>query len=106
MIGPEPFSATAHVGAQGRIVLPAAVREAAHLKSGDELIVVVEEGAIRLLTPAQAIREVQAAFRKYIRPGRSLSRELIRERREEVRREEREEARRRRRSRTSGTTAV
>ena len=82
----------ARVGAQGRIVLPAAVREVTGLKEGDEFIVVVDDGGIRLLTPAQAVREVQEMFRKYRRPGRLLSTELIRERREENRREEHEEA--------------
>ena len=77
------------MGAHGRVVIPAAVRESLHLRQGERLMVVVEEGAIRLLTPAQAIREAQAIVRKYFRPGVSASEELIRERREEVRRENR-----------------
>jgi len=75
------------MGAQGRIVLPAHVREEARLKQGDRLIVIVEEGGILLLTPMQAVRRVQAMARKYVRPGVRASRELIRERRLEAERE-------------------
>jgi AbrB family looped-hinge helix DNA binding protein len=76
-----------HLGAQGRIVLPAHVREQAHLKQGDRLIVIVEEGGILLLTPLQAVKRVQAMARKYVRPGVLASEELIRERRLEADRE-------------------
>lgn len=75
------------MGAQGRIVLPAHVREEARLKQGDRLIVIVEEGGILLLTPMQAVRRVQAMARKYVRPGVRASQELIRERRLEAERE-------------------
>lgn len=76
-----------HLGAQGRIVLPAHVREEAHLKQGDRLIVIVEDGGILLLTPLQAVKRVQAMARKFIRPGTRASEELIRERRLEAQRE-------------------
>ena len=75
------------MGANGRVVIPAEVREALRLRSGDELIVVVEEDGIRLLTVAQAVARAQAIVRRYVKPGRSLSKELIRERRREARRE-------------------
>ena len=88
MARPKSPSNAARVGAQGRVVLPSEVREAANLRQGDRLIVVVEKDAILLLTPAQAVKRVQAMARKYRRPGILESRELIRERREEVRREE------------------
>lgn len=79
-----PSSKGTRLGAQGRIVLPARVREEAHLKQGDRIIVIVEEGGILLLTPAQAVRRVQAMARKFIRPGTRASEELIRERRLEA----------------------
>jgi len=82
-----PRSKGTHLGAQGRIVLPAHVREEAHLKQGDRLIVIVEEGRILLLTPIQAVERVQAMARKFIRPGTLASEELIRERRREAQRE-------------------
>ena len=73
------------MGAQGRIVLPVGVREAVHLKTGDRLVVVVEEDGILLLTHEQAIRRAQATVRKYVKPGRDLVKELIEERRREAR---------------------
>jgi AbrB family looped-hinge helix DNA binding protein len=82
-----PRSKGTRLGAQGRIVLPAHVREEAHLKQGDRLIVIVEDGGILLLTPLQAVKRVQAMARKYVRPGMRASEELIRERREEAMRE-------------------
>jgi AbrB family looped-hinge helix DNA binding protein len=83
----SPSSKGTRMGAQGRIVLPAHVREEARLKQGDRLIVIVEEGGILLLTPMQAVRRVQAMARKYVRPGVRASQELIRERRLEAERE-------------------
>jgi AbrB family looped-hinge helix DNA binding protein len=82
-----PRSKGTRLGAQGRLVLPAHVREEAHLKQGDRLIVIVEDGGILLLTPIQAVRRVQAMARKFVRPGRRASEELIRERRLEAERE-------------------
>ncbi len=78
---------TTRMGAHGRVVIPAAVRERLHLRQGEELIVVVEEDGILLLTAEQAVRRAQAILRPYIKTGRSLSKELIRERRAEARRE-------------------
>ena len=74
------------MGAHGRVVIPAAVRESLHLRQGERLMVVVEEGAVRLLTVSQAVREAQAIVRKYVQPGRNLVDELLRERRAEARR--------------------
>lgn len=82
-----PSSKGTRLGAQGRLVLPVRVREEAHLKQGDRLIVIVEEGGILLLTPLQAVKRVQAMARKWKRPGVNESDELIRERREEAERE-------------------
>ncbi len=72
------------MGAQGRIVLPAGVREAAHLRPGDRLIVVADEDGILLLTPVQAVRRAQAIARRCIPAGRDLVRELLEERRREA----------------------
>jgi AbrB family looped-hinge helix DNA binding protein len=83
-------SKSTRIGAQGRVVLPSEVREAANLKQGDRLLVIVDENGIHLLTPLQGIRMAQALMRKYRIPGRDPVKELIRERREEVRREEAE----------------
>ncbi len=70
----------------GRVVIPAEYRKALGLKAGDDVILVLENGEIRLMTPQEAVRQVQELVSRYIPKGRSLSEELIRERREEAKR--------------------
>lgn len=72
------------IGAGGRVVLPAPCRRELGLKQGDELIVIVTDGAIRLLTVDQAIREARRRVRKYVAARHSLVRELIDDRRREA----------------------
>src|ERR1700726_923229 len=71
----------------GRVVIPAQYRKALGLNPGDEVILLLEEGAIRSLTPREAARRAQALVRFYIPAGRRLADELIAERRQEARRE-------------------
>ncbi|MGI8866277.1 MAG: AbrB/MazE/SpoVT family DNA-binding domain-containing protein [Rubrobacteraceae bacterium] len=76
-------SVMVRVGPQGRIVIPAAVREELGLGVGDELSTRVEDGRLvleRREDVARRLRERYAA----IAPGRSLSEELIAERREKA----------------------
>jgi len=71
------------IGAGGRIVIPAGYRKALGVRPGDEVLLLLEEDEIRIVTARQAIRRAQALVRRHIPEGRSLSKELIRERREE-----------------------
>jgi AbrB family looped-hinge helix DNA binding protein len=71
------------IGEGGRVVIPAAYRKALGLKPGDEVVLVLEEGEIRVMGARQAIVRAQALVRRYVPEGRSLSDELIQERREE-----------------------
>ena len=66
------------------MVVPAAYRKSLGLKPGDEVILVLEEGEVRLLTPQRAIQRAQALVRRYIPEARDLAAELLQERREEV----------------------
>lgn len=68
----------------GRLVIPAAYRKALGLKPGDEVLLVLEEGEIRVVSTRQAIARAQTLLRRYVPEGRSLSGELIQERREEA----------------------
>ncbi|MGA9520668.1 MAG: AbrB/MazE/SpoVT family DNA-binding domain-containing protein [Myxococcaceae bacterium] len=68
----------------GRIVIPAEVREALGVQEGDSLILRLENDEVRLLTPKQAIKRAQALVRRYSKKGRSLSEELLEERRDEA----------------------
>jgi AbrB family looped-hinge helix DNA binding protein len=73
---------TIHEG--GRLVIPAAYRKALGIKPGDEVILVLEDEEIRVVSTRQAIARAQTLLRRYIPKGRSLSEELIKERQEEA----------------------
>ncbi|WP_243031774.1 AbrB/MazE/SpoVT family DNA-binding domain-containing protein [Thermus altitudinis] len=78
------------VGSKGRVVLPAEVREALHLKEGERLLLTLEpEGGIRV-EPLRKVVEETYGILGHLAPGVSLVEELIRERREEARKEEAE----------------
>ena len=65
----------------GRIVIPAEYRQALNLSVGDEVILRLEDGALRVFTTDQAIKYAQEMLRPYLPQERSLSDELIAERR-------------------------
>ncbi len=67
----------------GRIVIPAEYRQALGLRPGDEVILRLEDGEVRLFTPRQAIKRAQELVRHYIPRERALAAELIAERRAE-----------------------
>ncbi len=75
------------LGKSGRIVIPTEYRKKLGLKSGDEVIMHLDETGVHLYTPAQAVMRAQALVRRYVPEERSLSEELISERREEAARE-------------------
>ncbi|WP_117236632.1 AbrB/MazE/SpoVT family DNA-binding domain-containing protein [Thermus sediminis] len=73
-----------HLGAKGRIVLPAEVRKVLGLKEGDRLLLRVrEDGAIELLSAREVARRAKGMF-AHVAPGQSLADELLTERREEA----------------------
>lgn len=76
------------VGARGRVVLPAALREQLGLKEGDRLVLTVQpDGSVKLVSLREAVRGLEGIY-AHLDPGRSWSDELVQERREEARREE------------------
>lgn len=75
------------LGEGGRLVIPAEYRRALGVEAGDEVVLLLEEGGLRIITPQEGIRRAQAIVRSYVPQGRRLSDELIEERREESRRE-------------------
>ena len=72
------------IGHQGRIVIPSPMRKALGLKLGDILVGWTEEDKVILQTRQALQEELWAMFKKV---KRSLSEELIAERREEARKE-------------------
>jgi AbrB family looped-hinge helix DNA binding protein len=72
---------------QGRVLIPAEVRDQLSMKPGDRLTLLVKDGEITILTFRAGIRRAQRIAAKYKTPGRSLVDELIAERRAEAERE-------------------
>ncbi|HLF71420.1 MAG TPA: AbrB/MazE/SpoVT family DNA-binding domain-containing protein [Dehalococcoidia bacterium] len=74
------------VDAQGRIVIPAEIREKLGLEPGTRVILTVKDGALEIQSRDKAIRRVQEMVRARTK-GRSLVDELIAERHAEAARE-------------------
>ena len=72
------------IGEGGRIVIPAAFRQALDLSAGDEVVLQLEDRGIRILSVNQAVKYAQESVKRYNKNGRSLSQELISERREDI----------------------
>jgi len=71
-----------------RVVIPAVIRKSLGLRVGDAVTLVLQNnGEVRLLTQAEAIRQAQQLVRQQIPANRSLVEELLAERREEAGRE-------------------
>jgi AbrB family looped-hinge helix DNA binding protein len=69
------------IGKGGRLVIPASYRRALGLHEGDEVIVRLEAGGVRILIVRHALQSAQKLIRQYVPTGRSLARELIAQRR-------------------------
>mgnify|MGYP001373150293 CR=1 FL=1 len=74
------------MGLGGRVVIPARYRKSLGVEVGDEVVLILDAGEVRVMTPRQAVRQAQALVRKHIPAGRKLAAELIRERKRETER--------------------
>jgi AbrB family looped-hinge helix DNA binding protein len=72
------------LGPGGRVVIPAALREAMEVEEGDAILAWVEEGELHLLSPRVGARQAQAMLKGVLPEGASLADELIAERRREA----------------------
>ncbi len=77
----------ARVNENGRIVIPAALREALGIAAGDEVLLRLENDELRITTMRHRVERAKRLVRRYIKPGRSLVDELIAERRKAAKRE-------------------
>lgn len=77
----------AKIGVGGRIVIPSRYRKSIGVEVGDELILILDDEGMRLLTPRQAVKQAQDLVRRYIPAGKSLADELVEERRKAAERE-------------------
>ena len=66
---------------KGRVVIPASFRAALGLKVGDEIDLRIEDNEIRISTLQSRLAKSRQRLRKFVKPGRLLSDELIAERR-------------------------
>ena len=72
------------IGEGGRIVVPARYRKVLGLETGDQVMLVLGEGEVRLFSPARAAERARALVRRYVPKDKSLANELLAERREEA----------------------
>ena len=72
------------LGPGGRVVIPAALREAMEVEEGDAILAWVEEGELHLLSPRVGARQAQAMLSGLVPEGVSLADELIADRRREA----------------------
>jgi len=75
------------IGAKGRLVIPAAIREALGMAEGDILDLVVVDGELRIATFRERLRRAQERVRHLVPPGTLVSDELSAERREAAKHE-------------------
>jgi AbrB family looped-hinge helix DNA binding protein len=74
----------------GRVVIPAEFRKALGVEVGDDMVIELTNGELRLRSFDAALKRVQEIVRRYVPEDVSLADELIRERRAEAAREESE----------------
>ena len=77
-------AARTRVTAGGRVVLPARFRESLGLQIGDEVIIELGDGELRLIPSSVALRRAQELVERYAGGTRSLADELLVERRREA----------------------
>jgi AbrB family looped-hinge helix DNA binding protein len=78
--------ATLNVAANGRVVIPAAMREKLGIPAGGKIVARLENGVLTLESRKAALRRVREMLAKYDN-GVSMADELIAERRAEAERE-------------------
>lgn len=82
-------SVEVHLGRQGRLVIPVALRQLLGFEEGDKLVAREETGRLVLEKPEAIKQKLKARFAQ-IPKNRSLVDELIAERRQAARKEETE----------------
>ena len=84
--GKPPRYEKLKLGEGGRFVIPAAMREEMGVKPGEDLILYVEDGELRVRSWLRNLRRIQSELSALKRPGESVVDDFLKERREEQRR--------------------
>jgi len=77
-----PEETRTRVNENGRIVIPAQFRKALGIEIGDEVVLIIENDELRITTQQRRIQKARERAKRYLKPGTSLARELIAERRQ------------------------
>ncbi len=75
------------INENGRVVIPAELRQRMGVNPGDPVVLTVSGGVLRIESYRSVTRKIQESMRQLVPDGRSLADEMIAERREEYRRE-------------------
>lgn len=83
----NPICVSTRLSDNGRIVIPAEIREAMGLKPGESLQLTLEAGVLQIESHAARVRRIQEEFKQYAKPGVLASDELIDQRGAEAQQE-------------------
>jgi AbrB family looped-hinge helix DNA binding protein len=75
------------INENGRIVIPSSFRRVLGIRSGDTVVLRIENNELRITTLRQRLAKAQQLVRAHVAPKTSLVDELIAERREAAKRE-------------------
>lgn len=76
------------MGAGGRVVIPAAVRDALGFAEGEPLVLTVDDGTVRIETYVRSVERLRAQVRAMIRPTGDLVDRFLADKRAEAARED------------------
>lgn len=88
-----PAQIWAQVGHNGRVVIPAAYRPLLGIEGGGHVLMLLEDGAVRVLSRDGAIRRAREIVAPYLKHESASVDAFLAERRREAKREERKERR-------------
>jgi AbrB family looped-hinge helix DNA binding protein len=73
--------ARVRIDRNGRIAIPAAFRKVLGVDVGDDVLLLIQQGELRITTQQRRIQRAQERARRYVKPGTSIVDEFLAERR-------------------------